>query len=99
MGQLVLKLHCMWGGQKDTGLQEYFVRCQFPESIANGLNEAMLVITVESDTGSSDTGSFSLSDIDSTATHAYWNIVKIAMWTPYHFRGPIVELSVEMELV
>ena len=68
MGQLVLKLHCMWGGQKDTGLQEYFVRCQFPESIANGLNEAMLVITVESDTGSSDTGSFSLSDIDSTAT-------------------------------
>ena len=27
------------------------------------------MITVESDTGSSDTGSFSLSDIDSTATH------------------------------
>ena len=38
-------------------------------TVKDGVSEAMLVITVESDTGSSDTCSFPLSDIDSTATH------------------------------
>ena len=37
-------------------------------TVEDGVSEAMLVITVESDTGSSDTCSFPLSDIDSTAT-------------------------------
>ena len=37
-------------------------------TVEDGVSEAMLVITVESNTGSSDTCSFPLSDIDSTAT-------------------------------
>ena len=37
-------------------------------TVEDGVSEAMLVITVESDTGSSDTCSFPLSNIDSTAT-------------------------------
>ena len=37
-------------------------------TVEDGVSEAMLVITVESDTGSSDTCSFLLSDIDSKAT-------------------------------
>ena len=37
-------------------------------TVEDGVSEAMLVITVESDTGSFETCSFPLSDIDSTAT-------------------------------
>ena len=37
-------------------------------TVEDGVNEAILVITVEPDTGSFDTCSFPLSDIDSTAT-------------------------------
>ena len=66
-------------------------------TVEDGVSEAMLVITVESDTGSSDTCSFPC-PTSTQLLHVYWNIVKIALWTPYHSHGPIVELSVVKEL-